>query len=151
MTYRMKMLIPVLGMCFLCGYAATRVSSSNADDLELPLPSSLRDLANVKLIEIRDGAGAVVLSGSFSAPIQKATETEYTSILIPTNVDPDATGEAEIEISNAANGFIEQELEVTVERLAALTTFKLFVDGHEIAPFTTGRRGEAEIELSNEK
>jgi hypothetical protein len=150
MNYRLKMLIPILGMCLLFVYAATEVVSTNTDDLELPLPASLQDLSKVKLIEVRDGAGEVVLSGSFGAPVQKAKGTEYSAVLVATNVDADATGEAEIEISKSADGFIEQELEVNVERLAPLTTFKLFVDGQEITPFTTSRRGEAEIEISNE-
>ena len=150
MSYKKKTMIPVLGMVLILGYAAINIVSGDADEIKHPLPQSLSDLRAVKLVEIKDADGQVVLSGSFDSTGERNGEIERKAILTGTGIDADAKGEAEIEISKESDAFTEQELEVSVENLATLTAFKLFVDGQEVAVFNTDVRGDAEIEMSNE-
>lgn len=149
MSYRTKMLIPIIGLLIVIGYATIRIASGN-DDIKQPLPATLNNLAELRSIEIRDADGQVVLTGSFSDTTDVGGEKERFAQLSPTSVDADAKGAAEIEIKTRAGATAEQELEINVERLAAGATFKVFIDGQEITSFTTDARGEAELEMSNE-
>jgi hypothetical protein len=144
------MLITALGILLVFSYAAINVVNGDADDTERPLPPTLTDLAAAKVVEVKDAGGQVVLSGSFTKSSDVGGELEHTAILNSTGVDADAKGVAETEVSKKNDGFIEQELEVKVEGLAAQAVFTLFIDGQEVASFTTDARGEAELEMSNE-
>jgi hypothetical protein len=150
MTYRTKMIIPIVGLILVIGYAAIRVVSGSDDDIKQPLPATLSNLADVKSIEIRDASGQVVLAGSFSESTDVGGERERFAQLSPTGVDADAKGAAEVEIKTGAGAIAEQELEIGIEHLAAGASFKLFIDGQEVTSFTTNSRGEAELEMSNE-
>lgn len=150
MTYRAKMLIPVVGLMLVIGYAAIRVVSGNDDDIKQPLPATIGNLADAKSIEIRDASGQVVLAGNFSESTDVGGERERFAQLSPTAVDPDAKGAAEIEIKTGAGATTEQELELGAERLAPGASYKLFIDGQEVTTFTTDSRGDAELEMSSE-
>jgi hypothetical protein len=149
MSYRTKMLIPIIGLLIVIGYAAIRIASGN-DDIKQPLPATLNKLAELRSIEIRDASGQVILTGSFSDTTDIGGEKERFAQLSATGLDADAKGAAEIEIKTRAGATAEQELEITVERLAAVATYKVFIDGQEVMSFTTDARGEAELEMSNE-
>jgi hypothetical protein len=149
MNYKIKMLIPVVGMIVVLSYAAIKVVSSEADEIEQRLPPSITNLAQANTVEIKDGSGQVVLSGNFSASNSKPDEVERKAVLAGTGAGASATGKAEIEISKMKNGATEQEIEIEVSRLTAATAFSLFVDGQEVGTFTTDAKGEAEIEFSS--
>ncbi|HXG68452.1 MAG TPA: hypothetical protein VNO70_25380 [Blastocatellia bacterium] len=149
MSYRMKMILPIIGMVLVIGYAAIRVVSSNVQEVEQPLPPALNNLADAKLIEIKDAGGQVVLSGNFVLITTVGDETERVATLTAAGSDPDARGIAEIEITQTNNAVAEQELELTVEQLTAGAAFRVFVDNQEAASFTANHQGVAEVEFSS--
>lgn len=150
MSYREKKMIPLFGMLLIFAFAVINVVSTEADDLEMPLPAVLKDLAAVNKVEIKNEAGEVVLSGSFSSPVDKLDEMERVATLSGTGVAANAMGIAEIEVSKESNGFVEQEIEVKVRGLAPQAVYKLFIDDHEIATLRTDAKGDAELEMSND-
>ena len=148
MSYRLKMILPVVGM-FLLGCAVVAAVREDSE-IKQPLPSSLDDLAAVKLIEIRDAGGQVVLGGSFTMKTKPNRNVDGEATLAPTGVDQDAAGKAEVEVSTKKDGSVEKELEVEVRNLSPGANFNVFVDGRQVASFTTNPRGSAELEMSNE-
>jgi hypothetical protein len=148
MSYRLKTILPIFGMFLLFGYVALAMVRSAGQEIKQPLPPSLDNLAAIKLVEIRDAGGQIILSGNFSITTAKDGDIEAESPLIATAVDADAAGEAEIEVATR-NGSVEKELEVEVRNLDPGATFKLFIDGRQEAVITTDFRGAAELEMSN--
>ena len=148
MSYRLKMILPVVGM-FLLGCAVVAAVGEDSE-IKQPLPPSLDDLAAVKLIEIRDAGGQVVLAGSFTMTTKPNRNVDGEATLAPAGVDQDAAGKAEVEVSTKKDGSVEKELEVEVRNLAPGASFDVFVDGQRAASFTTNPRGSAELEMSNE-
>jgi hypothetical protein len=149
MSYRWKMILPVVGMFLLFGYVALAVVRSRTDEIKQPLPPFLHDLAAVRLVEIRDASGQVVLSGNFTTTTGKDGDLEGEAPLTATGVDADAVGKAEVEVSTVKYGAVDKELEVAVRDLTPGTTFNLFVDGQQATSFTADHRGAAELEMSN--
>ena len=149
MSYRLKMILPVVGM-FLLGCAVVAAVRNEGGELKQPLPPSLDDLAAVKQIEVRDAGGQVVLNGSFTMTTKPNRNVEGKATLAPTGADADAAGKAEVEVSTKKDGRVEKELEVEVGKLAPGASFSVFVDGRQAATFTTNPRGAAELELSND-
>lgn len=147
MSYRMKMILPVVGM-FLLGCAVVAAITGEGREIKQPLPPSLDDLAAVRLVEIRDAAGQIVLSGSFTMATKKNGDVEGEATLAAAGADTDAAGRAEVEVSTR-NGNVDKELEVEVRKLPPGTTFNLFVDGQQAAVITTNQRGDAELEMTN--
>ncbi|MEW6732919.1 MAG: hypothetical protein AB1489_16455 [Acidobacteriota bacterium] len=116
------------------------------------LPTSLTPVTKIKLIEIKKANGDVILSGSFAPPDDDDDDDDETEVeikLVATGVDSDAKGEAEIEIEKENGTITKQELEVEVKNLAPSTSFKLFINGTEIAAFSTNSTGRGGIEFSN--
>ncbi|HLL75224.1 MAG TPA: hypothetical protein VK421_08135 [Pyrinomonadaceae bacterium] len=142
------MILPVVGM-FLLGCVVV-AAVSRGGEIKQPLPSSLDDLAAVKLIEIKDAGGQTVLGGGFTMTTKRNRNVEGKATLAPTGVDADAAGKAEVEVSTKRGGHVEKELEVEVRNLAPGANFNLFIDGQQVIGFTTNPRGAAELELSNE-
>lgn len=149
MKYKTKTVLPIIGMAILIVIAAIAVATGDADEVKHPLPATLTNLVDVKMVEIKDSSDQVILSGSFSAPTQTGGELERKAALTSAGVDSDASGQAEIEVATK-NGVTEQELDLEVNNLAAGASFRLFVDGQEITAFTTSPQGDAELEFSNE-
>lgn len=150
MSYRVKMILPIFVMCISLGYAALAIVRGDSREIKQPLPSSLDNLAAVKLVEIRDGGGRVILGGNFTMTTKQDGDVEGAAPLVASGVDPDAAGQAEIEISNKKNNVAEKELEVEVRNLTANTSYNLSIDGQQAASFKTNHRGEAELEMTNE-
>lgn len=149
MSYQTKKIFSLVGMIFLFAFAAINVVSSDVSEVKQALPSNIGNLAEVKTIEIKDASGQLILSGNFGTPTQSAKEIERETVLTATSVMPKARGVAEVEISTDNASFTEQELELSVKHLSAGTKFFLFVDGQEVASFTTNHQGKAELEFTN--
>ena len=151
MSYRVKMVLPLVGLLLLCGYAAFAVirGASKVQDIKQPLPSSVGDLAAAKLVEIKDAAGHIVLSGAFVARREQDGDVEGKALLTGTGNNAAAKGEAEFEVSTNKTGGTERELEVSVRQLAPGASFSLFVDGQQAATFSTNQRGAAELEMKD--
>jgi hypothetical protein len=149
MSYRVKMILPIVIMFLTLGYAATAIIRSDSQEIKQTLPPFLDNLAAVKLVEIRDVDGRVILGGNFASKEEKNGEVEGAASLVASSVDPDAAGEAEIEISNRKNSSGEKELEIEVRNLSANTSYTLFIDGQQAASFKTNQRGAAKLEMTN--
>lgn len=149
MSYRLKMVLPVIGM-FLLGCAVVAAVRDEGGERKQALPPSLDDLAGVKLVEVKDAGGRIVLSGSFTMKTKPNRDVEGEATLAASGVDTDAAGRAEVEVSTKKDGRAEKELEVEVRNLAPGASFGVFVDGRQAAVFTTNPRGAAELEMSND-
>jgi hypothetical protein len=151
MSYKAKRILPVIGMLLLCGYAAFAVirHSNKVQEVKHPLPSSIGDLAAAKLVEIKDAAGQVVLSGTFAVENKPDGDIEGEALLVGTDINAGAKGKAEFEVSTDSKGMLEKELELSVSKLASETSFSMFVDGQQVATFITNQRGAAELEMKD--
>ena len=129
--------------------AATGVVTSYAQRLNQPLPLALNRLSEAKLVEIKDEAGQVVLSGAFATTSDMKTEIERAATLAAADGATSATGKAEIELVKNGDAFSKQELEVALAGLAKATNFKLFVDDAEVIAFTTNKSGKAAMKFSS--
>ena len=114
---------------------ATTQCASNWTRIVDGLPAGI-NLTDAKYVEIRDGGGQVVLRGAFSnrnAPLA--------------NPGTNAKGLAEIEIEKVGTN-LKQEIEVAVENLPPSASFKLVVDGKEVATFLTSSSGKREMKFT---
>ncbi len=146
MNYRTKRYIPIIAMLFIFAFATMAVVKSDAEDRKQPLPAGLGNLSEARLVEVKDANGKAVLSGNFAAAKAGKREIERSALLAPTGLDADAQGLADLEISKHKTP-VKQEIELTVKQLAPATTYRLIIDGHEVASFNTNSRGEAELEV----
>jgi hypothetical protein len=113
------------------------------------LPAALTPVSNIKLLEIKDAAGHVVLLGRFASSGGGETfEKEFS--FNPTGVDPDAAGTAKVHVETENGTTTEQRLEVVVENLAPATSFHLLVDGAEVGTFTSDALGKATVIFSSD-
>jgi len=149
MSFKVKRIIPLLGMLFLFGYAAMAVSRE-ARELKQALPQAVSSLAAVKSVEVRDAGGQVILSGSFTFKNKRGGDVKGAAILAATGLIADAKGDAEIEVRNGRDGQRKQELDVEVEKLIAGGSYNLYVDGQQVVTFAADGGGEADLELTNE-
>lgn len=148
MSYRVKMILPVIGMVLLvCGAVFAVMSDSR--EIKQPLPQSLDNLAAIKLVEIKEAGGQTILSGSLTMVTKKNRDIEGKATLGATGVDADAAGKAEVEVSTKRDGSVGKEFEVEVRNLAPNANFNLFVDRQQVAEFTTDQRGAVELEMTN--
>jgi hypothetical protein len=95
--------------------------------------------------EVRDAQGQVVLRGPFVLADEEDDDIERKATLQPTEVDPDAAGEAEVEFAKAAA--TKQEIEFSVRNLQAGAVLTFVIDGVDLATATVDQRGRAELEL----
>jgi hypothetical protein len=151
MSYKVKRVLPLIGMLLLCGYAALAVirTGNKVQEVRQPLPSSISNLATIKLVEIKDAGGQIVLGGNFVVENKQSNEVEGQALLTGTGVSAAAKGEAEFEISTKKDGGTKKELEVSVRDLAPGTTFGLFIDGQQVATFSTNHLGAAKLEMKD--
>lgn len=129
--------------------AAAGMAISNPQRINQPLPPALNRLPEAKLVEIKDEAGQVVLSGEFTTTSDTNTEIERTALLAGPGGATSAKGKAEIELVKNGATFSKQELEVALEGLAKAANFKLFVDDAEVIAFTTNKSGKAAMKFSS--
>ena len=134
MKRNIKLLVVPFLLLAAAGVAQVKNSSGRIKDA---LPAGI-NLADAKSVEIRNEAGVVVLSGTFA---------NYAAPLSSKGSAAKAKGLAEIEIEKAGKAN-KQEIEVSVENLPALATFKLFVDGNEVAIFTTSKSGKRALKYT---
>ena len=86
-----------------------------------------------------------VLSGQFQLADEDDDDVERKSVLAPTGVDADATGEAEVEFSKDAPA--NQEVEFSIRNVSPNAAFTFVIDGTVVAGATADARGRAEVEV----
>ena len=143
MSTRFKTILAVLGV----SAAMSAWSVARATGADQPLPAEAGDLSTVAAIEVRDAGGQALLSGTFGAG-EKDDDGDVERRADLTAPSGAARGEAEIELSTEA-GEPAQELEFEVEGLPAGASLALFLDGRQVATFTTDERGRASAEMAS--
>ncbi len=114
--------------------------------LEQSLSPAFGDLTTVKLVELVNGSGEVLMRGTFSAPSTSGAKVERTAELTrPTNQTP--TGEVSIDVDRNA-GISEEEMIVKAEDLPYPASCRVMVDGLEVAAFSTSQDGKINLKLS---
>jgi hypothetical protein len=108
-------------------------------------PGPAADFTSASQAEVRDAQGQVVLRGTFATVPEDDDDVERKASLSPTGVDPDATGEAEVELSGAGNGRV-QEVEFAVRNVQPGAVFTLVIDGKVFATVTANAKGDADHE-----
>lgn len=114
---------------------------------ELPLPATFLPVIKLRLVEIREMSGQVLLSGILRAGGNNSTVRVLN--LTNTGVDTDAFGKAETEVE-LNDDSPEQEFEVELENLTAFASYRLIVNGAEIATLTADALGKARIKYSTD-
>lgn len=136
-----RQMIPAGGLLATVAAAAYMVVQLNG---QAGQPTA--DLTNAALAEVRNAQGQVILSGQFQLVEEEDDDdVERKATLAPTGVDADATGEAEVEFSKTAPS--EQEVEFSVQNVAAGTVLTFVIDGTQVATATADQRGRAEVDL----
>jgi hypothetical protein len=105
------------------------------------------DFRNASVAEVHDGQGHVLLRGSF-APVDSDDEGEVERLaaLKPASPDVKGSGEAEVEYQTDTPG--EQEVEFTVNGLAAGAEVALVIDGKRVGTAKANNRGRISLELT---
>jgi len=142
----MKRCLKLLLASFVMTTAALAVFSF-PQRINKPLSPALDRLPEARLVEVKDDAGQVILTGTFVTSSDTNTEIERTAALAGDGTN--AKGKAEIELVKQGDGFSKQELEVAMEGLAKSTDFKLYVDGNEVIAFTANKAGKASLKFSS--
>ena len=130
MRHPSMLAIPFVVLAFLVTSCAT-----NSTRIVETLPSGI-NLTAAKNVEIRAGSGNVVLSGAFSNNEAKLA-----------SAGTNAKGLAEIEIEKVGTS-LKQEIEVEVENLAPSSSFRLVVDGKDVATFMTSSAGKRAMKFT---
>jgi hypothetical protein len=135
-----QQIIPIAGLLATVAIAAYMVVQLNAQ-----ATTPIGDFSNAAVAEVHDGQGQVLLRGEFAAVSEEDDDLERKAKLESTGIDGDATGEAEIELSNETPG--HQEVEFSVENLQPGTALTFLIDGQRVGQATVDRRGRAEMEI----
>lgn len=137
---RTRKIIPLIGLCAtlaIAGYMVVRLSGQGA--------APTGDFRNAAMAEVRDQQGQIVLRGQFQVAEEEDDDIERKATLVPTGVDPDAAGEAEVEYTTDAQA--KQEVEFAARNLAPGGTVTFAIDGTDIATATVDSQGRAKAEL----
>ncbi len=134
---RMGSRVWTTALMMLLGVTSMQCSKGDSASPDGELPSGV-DLSTAQKVEIQDSAGQVVLSGTFE---------DHKAKLAGTGANAKAEGSVDLEIEKKGNA-VKQEVEANVEELAASTSYKIVIDGKEVATFTTDDKGKREMKYT---
>jgi hypothetical protein len=140
-------LILMLTALLIGGGVASALLVDTLDAQGVALPADTPDLSNASLVEVKDGSGLVVLAGQLNEIPEDDDDVERKAELRGSGISAGATGFAEVEVTKT-NNQIDQEVELSVSKLAAGATYSVLVDGKQLGTFQTNKDGNAEIELT---
>jgi hypothetical protein len=114
--------------------------------LHQTMSPAVGDLKAIKLVELVDAKGDVLMRGTFeAAPAANGEKIERVAALTrPANNTP--VGEAEIELDRS-NGSTEEEFNLKAEDLPYPASLRVMVDGLEIAQFSTSQDGRIDLRV----
>ncbi len=133
--------VAVLGLAVLVGGSTAAFAGSNDPDRMFPQSVNAE---TAQRVEVRDSSDRVVLAGTFAAPRADGAKTERHAQL----TGESGWGSAEIETSTR-NGAPHREMDVSVDALTPSAQYHVFVDGTEIATFTTDAEGEGSVDFDD--
>ena len=140
-------LILMLAALLIGGGVASVWLVDTLDAQGVALPADTPDLSTASMVEVKDGSGLVVLAGQLVDIPEDDDDVERKAELRGSGISAGATGFAEVEVAKT-NNQIDQEVEVSVSKLAASATYSVFVDGKQLGTFQTNKGGNAEVELT---
>ncbi len=131
-------LAAVVGVALIAGggYAVARFNPQEA------ILSA--DFRNAATAEIRDSGGDVVLRGTFILVEEEDDDIERKAALAPP-AGGQVVGEAEVEFATEMP--TDQEVEFAARELTAGVTYRLVVDGRQVASVVADPRGRIAVEL----
>lgn len=135
-----RQIIPAAGLLAVIAIAGYMVVRLNAQDATMT-----GNFTNAIAAEVRDANKQVLLRGQFETAKEDDGDLERPATLEPTGLDPDASGEAEVEWAKDAPA--QQEVEFTVRNLPPNTALTFAIDGVQVGTATTDSRGRAELEI----
>ena len=136
-----RQVIPIAGLALTVAFAACMATILHAQTAVLA-----GDFTNAAVAEVHDAQGQVLLRGQFSLSDEQDDEdVERKATLQPAGTDSDAAGEAEVEFAKASPA--QQEIEFSVENLAAGSSVTFLIDGQVIGMASVDQRGRAELEI----
>jgi hypothetical protein len=133
------------GLVITAGIASMWVQGTIAAEASLPV--DVGDLSNASTVEIKDNSGAVVLTGHLVEVPEDDDDLERKATLAGSGTNSQATGQVEVEVSKI-NNRLDQEVEVSVSKLAPGATYTVFIDAKQLGTFQTTQDGKAELELT---
>ena len=140
-------LILMLTALLIGGGVASVWLAGTLDAQGMALPADTPDLTTASMVEVKDSAGLVVLAGQLVEVPEDDDDVERKAELKGSGISAGATGFAEVEVSKTDNR-LDQEVEVSVAKLAPGATYSVFVDGKQLGTLQTNKDGNAEIELA---
>ena len=127
----------VLGAVIAAGCGGSRARQAT-------LTGETADLSGAGTAEVRNAQGQVILSGRF-AVTDSGDGMERTAVLAATQVDADALGEAEVEVSGSGDDR-KQEIEFSVRNVEPGATLTFVIDARALATAVADDRGRIEFE-----
>jgi hypothetical protein len=113
--------------------------------LQQTLSPAFGDLTTVKLVELVDDSGEVLMRGTFSTPATNSGKIERTAELTRPKNNA-SVGQVEIEVDRSTN-ISEEEVIVKADDLPYPASLKVKVDGLEIAAFSTTKDGKIDLRV----
>ena len=134
-------LILICGLVMGSGTAVAMLTRTN-----ITPSTTLGEVSEAHIVEIRDRRGLTVLSGEFRSRIDALGNTEKDAVLIDRR-GRSVIGEVELEIPAASRAHRRVELEVDVVGLQPRRRFAVVIDDRSVGTFTTDDRGSFDMEL----
>ena len=122
--------------------AATGIATLLRAQTPPAAPQEAVDFTAAVVAEVRNAQGQVVLTGKFAVVEEDDDDIERKATLAPTGVDPDASGQAEVEVDRTGNPR-RQEVEFSVKNLQPGAVFTFVIDGKVFATVTADTKGQA--------
>jgi hypothetical protein len=117
-----------------------------APDTPTAAITALGDVKDAHLVEIRNSAGAVVVSGEFRTRVDGLGNIEKDAELVDQR-GRTVIGEVELELPAAGREHRRAELEVDVINLQPRQRFTIVIDDRTVGSFMTDDRGSVDHEL----
>ena len=140
MTMTRQQWIPIGGLL-----ATIAAASYGVVHLHGQAQAAAADFTKATTVQVKNAQGQVILQGEFQAPVEEDGGFERRAPLMPTGVDADAAGDAEVEYGKAAA--THQEVEFGVRNVEPGVSFTFVIDGIDVASATSNQRGRADVEL----
>ena len=126
----------------LCGACA----SFGSFRVEQVLPAATGDLTTAKTVALVDAAGDTLMQGTFEeASATEGKVSRLAKLTSPKGTTPSGTAEIVIERDN---GLSDEEVQLKLKDLPYPATFRVMVDGRELATFSSREESTIEVRLN---
>lgn len=141
-----RALLLLLAVCAVLIAVGTALPLAVDTRLLEPAVVRLGAVDDAQIVEIRDHAGATLLSGEFRRRVDAVGNTELDAALTDRQ-GRRAIGEVEVEVPGPDRSNRQAELEVDIMGLPPLERYTVFIDDRPVGVFNTDDRGSIDREL----